>query len=292
MPALYRIDSIFRGKRMKNFLLSILSVITIFESQALWAQSKNETIEPYEIRSYDPKKIGLTDLVFEARISNLTEILNKAQNFGKLVDVYFKIYWLSPSQYKIEVMGFPKGFQEVRDDLTTLIKGKLEFIIPEKFSDKFKDYTLKTEPALNGKLIKAIDDSYTLAIPEVELAFDNNGRLKTMTTKAVASFVKTEFFQTPKSWSNNKFVMDKIISVTKEGFTVSTVTNSIEYFSTNGIGLPTKVNVKNLTEATIPAHEKEKEKKVKNETNTVINFTKYEINTGKAQRFMTEGLRR
>ncbi len=292
MPALYRIGSIFRGKRMKTFLLSLLSIIIIFRSSSIGAQTKNETIEQYEIRSYNPKNNGLTDLVFEARINNLTEILNKTQNFGKLVDVYFKIYWLSPAQYKIEVMGLPKGFEEVRNDLTTLIKGKLEFIIPEKFSEKFKDYTLKSEPAVNGKLIKAIDDSYTLAIPEVELAFDNNGRLKTMVTKAAASFVKTEFFQTPKSWSNNKFVMDKIVSVAREGLTVSTITNSIEYFSANGMGFPTKVSVKNITEATIPAHGKEKEKKIKNETNSVISFTKYEINTGKAQRFITEGLRR
>ena len=277
---------------MKIFSLSILSLIIVFGTTSAWAQSKNETIEQYEIRTYDPQKSGLTDLVFEARIDKLTEILNKTQTFGKLVDVYFKIYWLSPAQYKIEVMGLPKGFQEVRNDLMSLIKGKLEFIIPEKFSEKFKGYTLKSEPAVSGKLIKAIDDSYTLAIPEVELAFDDNGRLKTMVTRAAASFVTTEFFQTPKSWSNNKFVMDKIVSVTKQGPSTSTVTNSIEYISANGMGFPSKVSIKNSTEVIIPAQGKEKAKKVNNETNSAVEFTKYEINTGKAQRFMTEGLRR
>lgn len=277
---------------MKTFLLSILSITTLLGSTGAWAQAKNEVIEQYEIRSYDPQKSGLTDLVFEARIDNLTEILNKTQTFGKLVDVYFKIYWLSPSQYKVEVMGLPKGFQEVRDDLSTLIKGKLEFIIPEKFSDKFKGYTLKAEPVADGKLIKAIDDSYTLAVPEVDLVFDNNGRLKTLQTKAAASSVKTEFFQTPKAWSNNKLVMDKVVSVNKQGIATNTITNSIEYLTVAGMGFPSKVTIKNLTEATIPANGKEKEKKVKNETNTSIRFSKYEVNTGKASRFMTEGLRR
>lgn len=277
---------------MKTFLLSILSITTLLGSTGVWAQAKNEVIEQYEIRSYDPQKSGLTDLVFEARIDNLTEILNKTQTFGKLVDVYFKIYWLSPSQYKVEVMGLPKGFQEVRDDLSTLIKGKLEFIIPEKFSDKFKGYTLKAEPVADGKLIKAIDDSYTLAVPEVDLVFDNNGRLKTLQTKAAASSVKTEFFQTPKAWSNNKLVMDKVVSVNKQGIATNTITNSIEYLTVAGMGFPSKVTIKNLTEATIPANGKEKEKKVKSETNTSIRFSKYEVNTGKASRFMTEGLRR
>jgi len=277
---------------MKTFLLSILSITTLFSSTGAWAQAKNEVIEQYEIRSYDPQKSGLTDLVFEARIDNLTEILNKTQTFGKLVDVYFKIYWLSPSQYKVEVMGLPKGFQEVRDDLSTLIKGKLEFIIPEKFSEKFKAYTLKAEPIADGKLIKAIDDSYTLAVPEVDLVFDNNGRLKTLQTKSAASSVKTEFFQTPKAWSNNKLVMDKVVSINKQGLATNTITNSIEYLTVGGMGFPSKVTIKNLTEATIPAQGKDKEKKMKSETNTAIRFSKYEVNTGKASRFMTEGLRR
>lgn len=276
---------------MKTFLLSILSIATMLGSVGVLAQAKIDTIEQYEIRSYDPQKSGLTDLVFEARIDNLTEILNKTQTFGKLIDVYFKIYWLSPSQYKIEVMGLPKGFLEVRNDLSALIKGKLEFIIPEKFSDKFKAYTLKVEPVADGKLIKAIDDTYTLAVPEVDLVFDNNGRLRSVETKTATS-VRTEFFQTPKAWSNNKLVMDKVVARTTQGLAINTVTNSIEYLTVAGMGFPSKVTVKNLTEATIPAHGKEKEKKVKNETNTAIRFSKYEVNTGKAQRFMTEGLRR
>lgn len=276
---------------MKTFLLLTASLFFLLPAGA-FAQAKIEEIEQYEIRSYDPQKSGLTDLVFEARIEKLTDILNKAGNFGKLVDVYFKIYWLSPSQYKIEVMGLPKGFQEVRDDLSALIKGKLEFIIPENFSDKFKAYTLKAEPIADGKLIKAIDNTYTLAVPEVDIVFDKSGRLKQVETKAAYSTIKTEFFQSPKSWSNNKLVMDKIVTTTKEGTVTATTTNSVNYVSVGGMGFPSKITVKNVTEAVIPAKGKEKEKKVKNESGSVINFTNYEVNTGKAQRFMTEGLRR
>lgn len=276
---------------MKNFLVLIAS-ITILVSFNITAQEKMEVIEQYEIRSYDPQKNGLADLVFEARIDNLTEILNKTQTFGKLVDVYFKIYWLSPSQYKIEIMGMPKGFSEVRSDLSDLIKGKLEFIIPEKFSEKFKGYTLKAEPIADGKLIKAIDDTYTMAVPEVDLVFDTSGKLKTLQTKSTMSPVKTEFFQSPKAWSQGKLVMDKIVTTTKQGLTVMTSINTIEYISVNGVGFPSKVIVKNVADTTIPATKKEKEKKVKNESGTVVKFSKFEVNTGKASRFMTEGLRR
>jgi hypothetical protein len=189
-------------------------------------------------------------------------------------------------------MGIPKGFQEVRDDLSALIKGKLEYIIPERFSEKFKGYTLKAEPIANGKLIKAIDASYTLNAPEIEIVFDANARLKTVETKAPYSSVKTEFFQSPKVWSNNKLVMDKIVATSKQGPSSMTVTNTIDYTAVTGMGFPSIVTVKNVTETIVPAHGKEKEKKIKNETGTSIRFSKYEVNTGKAQRFITEGLRR
>lgn len=277
---------------MKHFFLITASLVTLLTSTNVWSQAKIEEIEQYEIRSYDPQKSGLTDLVFEARIENLTEILNKAQTFGKLVDVYFKIYWLSPSQYTIEVMGLPKGFVEVRSDLSDLIKGKLEFIIPEKFSEKFKAYTLKAEPIADGKLIKAIDDTYTMAVPEIDMVFDSSGKLKTVQTKSTYSPVKTEFFQSAKAWSQGKLVMDKIVTTSKQGLTAMTTTNIVDYVTVNGMGFPSKVTIKNIAETIIPATKKEKEKKVKNESGTIVKFAKYEVNSGKAQRFMMEGLRR
>jgi hypothetical protein len=274
---------------MKKLLLLTIFALSCAGS---WAQEKNEDLEQYEIRSYAPQKSGVNDLVFEARIDNLTEMLSKNLVLGKLVDVSYKIYWLSPSQYKIEVQGLPKGFQDVRADLIALIKGKLEFVLPEKFSDKFKGYTLKGEPVADGKLIRAIDATYTMAIPEVDITMDKTGQLKTIETRAPMSAVKTEFFHSPKSWSNNKLVLDKVVLTSKQGAADLTTINDIDYMNVNGIGFPSKITIKNISEVTIPAHGKEKEKRVKNETGTVIRFSKYEVNTGKAQRYMTEGLKR
>lgn len=275
---------------MKLFIIFTAALMAI--SSAAFAQTKVEEIEQYEIRSYDPQKSGLTDLVFEARVDNLTEILNKTQTFGKLVDVYYKIYWMKPEQYRVEVMGLPEGFQEVRDDLAMLIKGKLEFVIPSNFSSQFKDYSLKVEPIADGKLIRAIDATYTKPIPQVDIVFDKNGKLRSTEVKTPPAPIKTEFFHSPKSWSNNKLVLDKLISVSKARLASTTITNNFEYASVAGMGFPSKITVKNVFEATVPATKKEKEKKIKNESGTVIRFSKYEVNTGKAQRFIVEGLRR
>ena len=275
---------------MKFFIIFTAALLAI--SNTSFAQAKIEEIEQYEIRSYDPQKGGLTDLVFEARVDNLTEILNKTQNFGKLVEVYYKIYWMKPDQYRVEVMGLPEGFQEVRDDLSMLIKGKLEFIIPDSFSSKFKDYSLKVEPIADGKLIRAIDASYTKPIPQIDIVFDKSGKLRSTEIKVPPSPIKTEFFHSPKAWSNNKLVLDKLTSVSKAGLATTTITNNFEYVSVAGVGFPSKITVKNVFEGVIPATKKEKEKKIRNESGTVIRFSKYEVNTGKAQRFIVEGLRR
>lgn len=273
---------------MKKLLLFSLLTLT----SSVFAQAKIEELEQYEIRSYAPQKTGVSDLVFEARIDNLTEMLSKNMVLGKLVDVSFKIYWLSPSQYKIEVYGLPKGFVEIKSDLISLIKGKLEFVLPENFSEKFKGYTFKAEPIAEGKLIRAIDTTYTMAVPEVDITIDKAGQLKTIETRSPMSAVKTEFFHSPKSWSNNKLVLDKIVLSSRQGAATLTTINDVEYTSVNGVGFPSILRVKNISEVTIPATEKEKEKNIKNETGTIIRFTKYEVNTGKAQRYMNDGIKR
>ena len=264
----------------------------LFLNGPVWSQQKIEEIEQFEIRSYSPQKQGLTDLVYEIRMDNLTEMLNKTQTLGKLTDVHFKIYWMNPDKYKIEVLGLPKGFQEIRNDLTTLIKGKLEFVLPETFSKKFEGYTLKAEASPEGKLIKAVDEKYNMQTSEIDIIFDRSAVLKSIETKAPMSVVKNSFTYSPKAWSNNKLVLDKVVSTTRQGTSVATTTNTIEYLSVGGLGFPSKIIVKNVQEGTIPANGKEKEKKVKNENGATLRFSKYETNTGKAQRFMEEGLRR
>ena len=273
---------------MKQFLIFAL----LFMVGGLKAQEKIEELELNEIRTYTPQKSGVTDLVFEARIENLTEMLSKNLVLGKLVDVYYKIFWLSPSQYKIEVYGLPKGFEEIKADLTSLIKGKLDFVLPEKFTEKFKGYTLKAEPIADGKLIHAIDATYTMATPEVDIVIDKTGQLKTVETRAAMSSVKTEFAYSPKSWSNNKLLLDKVTLTMSKGTTLFTTINDLSYVSVSGIGFPSKVVIKNIAETTIPKTEKEKEKKIKNETGSTIRFTKYEVNTGKADRYINNGLKR
>ena len=272
-------------KMKKKLILGL----TILWCTSIFSAQKIDDIEQYEIRSYKPQASGLTDLVFEARIENLTEILNKNLAIGKLVDVHFKIYWISPTQYQVDIEGLKPGFKEIREELANLIKGKLEFIIPEQFSTKFKDYTLKVEPVTDGKLIRAIDETYTMAVSEADIRFDNNGMLKSIETRAPASKITTEFFHSPKPWSNNKNVLDKTISTSIQGAALITVENAIEYKLFQNLGLPSTLSITNRSVIVVPATAKEKEKKIKQENTSHVYFSKYELNTGKAHKRIAEG---
>ena len=137
-------------------------------------------------------------------------------------------------------------------------------------------------------MIKAIDDTYTMATPEVDIVMDKSGVLKSVETKAPMSAVKSEFFYSPKSWSNNKLVLDKLVLKSLQSAAKLSTVHEIEYTSVAGIGFPAKIKVKNIAEMTVPASGKTKEKKVKNETGTVITFSKYEVNTGKARKYMSD----
>ncbi len=271
----------------------LLIIFIILFSVNIFSEVQNSELEEFEIRSYSPQSSGLKDLVFELRVDGLKEILEKSLVIGKLSDLYFKVYWQYPSEFRVEVMGLPKGFKEVKDDLKQLVMGKLEFVIPGKISDKLKAYKIKVEPITDGKLLKAIDETYTLAVPEIDLTFDKQGRLKIMETKMSQGALVSEFQYSPKSWSNNKLTLDRVSSSSSANGSKLSVINEIEYASVAGFGLPLNLKVINIVEyMQAPKDQKEKPKLEKKETKSYLRFSKYEVNTGKAARFINEGLLR
>lgn len=275
---------------MKKLTLFLILAMASFSSAM--ASEATDLLQENEIKNYDPQKQGLKDLVFEARIDNLAEILKSLGNFGNVTDLHFKIYWMPNDQYKVEVNGLPKGFEEVRNDLSMLIKTKLDFVIPSTINSRLKEYDLKIEPSANGKTIVASDLQGRLAINQMKLNFDKSGKLLTMNYASGAQVVETKFDATPKSWSNNKNLLDTLTITTKQGIQTNIITNKVEYVTISGIGFPSKLIIKNLTTAKIPAHGDQKEQNLKQETGTTVRFSNYEVNTGKAQRYMTGGLKR
>ncbi len=81
----------------------ILSLFMSFIPKLALAQEGTtaipEEVLQYDIRRYNPEAQGVKDLVFELRMDNLTETLNKNLALGKLVDVHFKVVNSSSAQF-------------------------------------------------------------------------------------------------------------------------------------------------------------------------------------------------
>ncbi len=266
--------------------------ILTLSSSSTWAQTTNvpEEVSQFDIRKYNLEQVGIRDLVFEARMDNLSETLTKALSLGKLTDVHFKIYWMAPDQWKVDVNGLPKSAVQVEQDLRQLITGKLEFIVAKSLGSSLTGLSFE-KVVIDGKnFVKAFDPNYTRAFNEILMEFDNSGKMIEMRTVVPGNLSINLYEYNVQSWSNNKFLVSKLVSKAKYGATESTITHSLEYQSVNGVGVPAKITIKTQNKTTIPARGKDKEKIINQELNSAIKFSKFELNTGKAKRYIVDGL--
>jgi len=246
-------------------------------------------VNEFDIRYYHPESYGLKDLVFEVRVSNLVETLNKRQSFGKIEDLYFKVYWMFPGQYQIEVNGFPKGFEEVKYQLKQMIKNRLDFVVPLKLAPRVRSYELSYFKTSSGKGVRGKDRTGTRPVSEIQLKFKSNGMLEEFKTFSPTGVNSSTFDLGVKGWSNNKWVVDKMTIKLIQGVQLTTIENEFEYKSYNGFGFPEKVDIRTTQEIVT---NNEKNKPNKRTVNSTIEFSKYEVNTGKAMRFMTKGIKK
>jgi len=272
--------------RFFNFLGLVLSFLVIWVSSANKVQALDE-IEQYDLRLYSPVNYGLKDLVFEVRLSNLLDLLKEQMALENLVDIYFKIYWMFPGQYQIEVEGLPRGFDALKSELRELIKDRLEFIIPLPLTNKLRSYNLTYKSKKPNVIIEAIDGTNTRSINRIELEYENNGRLKSLTSFSPMGRTIARYSMSIKPWSHNKWAIDTLEVETTIGQQVNKTKNEISYVSVSGVGFPEIVKIKNSTEILAGSGRDADNPRVESESQIV--FSKFEINTGRAQRHITQG---
>lgn len=268
---------------MKN----IIVLLMLFCSVSTLSKEIPEVNE-FDIRYYHPENYGLKDLVFEMRISNLVETLNKRQNFGRIEDLYFKIYWMFPGQYQIKLYGFPKGFNEVRHQLKQMIKNRLDFVIPQKLAPRVRSYELSYFKTKGAKGIRGKDRTGSRPVSEIQLKFKNNGMLKEFKTFSPTGVNTSLFDLTSKGWSNNKWIVEKMTIKLIQGIQLTTIENEFSYKPVAGFGFPNKVDITTSQEIVANNNGKSNKRTV----SSSIEFSNYEVNTGKAQRYMIRGIKK
>ena len=265
-----------------KLIRAIILIFTIVSVTSVWAQSGE--IEEFDLRLYNPKKFNLKDLVFEARISNLKQILEEKKIFGELVDIYYKVHWIFPGEYRVTIEGLPKGFKELKSELISLILTRLDFVIPEDFSSRFRAYSFKKESTNSGVRLLGEDKSHTRAIDRVQLDFDKRNLLQKFYTFSPAGTTSTTFNFDTKRWSQNKWVLQSMETSSTAGNVNSKTAMNFDYESIAGIGLPSEIKITMTQSLILPDEVKDRPKP--QEVEYSINFSKYEVNTGKAATYI------
>lgn len=272
----------------KNFVFSRY-LIAIFVGLVFSLQINAEDItevKQYELRTYTPVNYGLKDLTFEVRVDNLKELLEGQYNLKNLVDVYYKVYWIFPGQYQINVEGLPDGFVELEAELKSILKEKLEFVVPKDISSKLRPYRLSYK-SKKPTVIEGVDPTQNRSVNRIELVFENNGKLRKLRSFSPHNVTESILDLGIKSWSHNKWVVEQYKMVVDSSQKVLTVTNDISYETHGGVGLPSTILTKTEVEART---EKDGKKKRVNlsQQESKLSFSNYEVNTGKAKKAMTQ----
>jgi len=247
---------------------------------SLWAETAENLIENYDLRTYSPQAIGAKDLVFRINVLGLTESLNQELSYGKLENVYFEVYWQAPNDWRIEVEGMPAGFIEKKTVLASLVVGYLGYVIPQKLAPKVSGYALVVGPQGAGYVIKGEDKSNVRGINKIEIVFDQEGKTTSFKTFAPNGVQGNIFSYKNRTWANNKWAFDRVVIETIQGFRKTVSETDIKFLTVAGFAFPETIKV-----STKVGFNNGKELDPKTESKLELQFSKYEVNTGKAAKY-------
>ncbi len=237
-------------------------------------------LEEFDLRTYRVENHGLKDLIFDIRSPEMFNELTSNLSLGKLIDVYVRVYWTSPGRYKLSVEGLPKGFSDIEDSIKLSVKPFLEFVMPEKVAPKFRSYKLSSKIISKNTIITGNDETGNKPVLKIEATLDSKLRLQRIATESIQGRAQIDFDYTVKSWSANKWVVDKAVTVNGNESAKTVTTQTISYDHVSGFGFPQKIvlNTKEFLGGKQSGQERRR----------IYNFSGYEVNTGKAQHMITK----
>lgn len=256
--------------------LIIISLMMTF-SHLSFGESAKEFLNQFDSRIYNPKQYGLNDLSLKVRIKDLTKQLNEQLVFGKLKDVYFELYWKSPDKVKVEVIGMPKGFKEVKSKLAQGVLMRMDFIIPRPLSEQMKDYEIKLTSEKGKNTITATDTRGIQQISEILYLFDENQNLTRSISKSAVGMETFDLKYDTHAWSQNKKVLEGYKMQRVEGVSTVEMNVKIKYKKVSQFGFPESME---LVTKQILTQPQGKSKTYERESKTSLSFFDHKVNTG------------
>ena len=260
-------------------LFKILSLILLSTSFVF----ANPEVSDFDLLSYSPVKFGLKDVYCEVRIDGLAEQVKKQYVTVKVKDdVYYQVYWMYPGKLGIEVVGLPRGFDQLKQSLIGIVVNRLDYLIPQELAPRLRGYKMEKKKSSSGVMLEGEDPTNTKAVNKIAVGFDSQGVLKSYKSYSPLGFQDSDFTYTKKSWSKNKWVLDEVKAKMIQGPQITETETEIEYTNEAGFGMPISVKVETKQSVVAPG---ENEKKIERTGESQITFSNYKLNVGEAQKY-------
>jgi hypothetical protein len=268
--------------------MKLISFLIIFSMTLLpqFANSQERSIwEEVDVRYYYPLDIGVKDLTFVIKQKGLEDYIKKSFALKKIEDLAVKVYYLQPDALRVEVLGLPDGFKELKATVKSMVAPYISYALPNKFAERYQMYKFKKVPRKGGYVLKGTDPKYNAAVPEFEMSFDNSSRLVKSAANTPQGPNVTDFKYSKKRWSNSKYILNRVTSTTKTRLTVNSMETDIVWEKHAGFGFPSKITVTNKVDFTDEAKKLEQFKEQKGRRReTIISFSDYKVNKGDAKK--------
>lgn len=264
-----------RSKPIQIFLFLLLSIGNV----------RAELLDRLDLAYYRPQANGISDLVFDMRISGLTDELNAREVFGKLKDIFFRVYYTSSKPLLVEVFGMPKGFRQVKDEIINLARLRTDFVLPVALSDRLKNFKFKEVSSTTGiKKYEGMDPNYRDDITRVTLSVTPQYSIKELAIFRPTGIERSRFHMKKFPWSKGKVALDNFDVETRHGHQVMKSFYQFEYSLESGYGFPKKITINNEMMLQKPVS-KSPDLYPRN-LSTTITFSNYKVNTGEAEKIL------
>jgi hypothetical protein len=241
----------------------------------------NEVVKRFDIGMYKPIDAGVKDLVFMIKAPQLANTIKEKFVLLKESNPQYKVYWSTPDKVYIDVQGLPSGFKDLKNELRLAVVDKLEYIMPVSLEKKIKGYDLRVQESGGVTKLIAEDKSGKLDVNRLEFIINKSGQIIQIDSYGTRGPSKTYFSYSQTE--NNKWLISKIENVIERGPSKFITSNSLTYSKVSGFYFPEKLLSKSTQELMV------KDKVQKAELgSTEYLFEAYEVNSGKAQKFISQ----
>ncbi len=269
-------------------MLSTLILLTGIGTSFAKSKKALDIIESFDVKSYHPQQFGLRDLKVDITIPSITKSLKRDFLLTKNAkDVVFRLFWKFPKQVGIKIIGMPKGFKELRSSYKNIVKGRLDFIIPNKISPTIKGYKLTLKKDKNNNIIDAIDSSYLKPVTRFIFTFNPAGNPIKIDSWRQEGVESSEIKYAQKGWSHNKQVLESIVAKTvkrgRYGNETMELDTEIVYQKVGEFGFPKLISITTKIKSPMPRQGKNKFFTRKIEQDLFLKD--YKINAGLATKF-------